>query len=419
MSIDTILTIMGVIAIVVNLTAMLSAFSCRYSLPFTIGAFVLWGALFYAGLHFFGLLVPDNGALPALAFLPAVLLLLNGPCFQKVFFFFQQLVLTAFQFVLAETLSGLFIGYGGTVSFAVMIGCLCILFVSYVLCLYWFQNQFFAKLFAYGNSATWLFYSLGAIFSYVMLTVSQMSPGSTSHVVLLLIFILWSLGVLCFTIINTNEKNRHKYEVDFARDMIASGSAHHQKMSDMHDRLRILRHDYKYHLDTLQELLSTDNRSEATQYLADVQKQLSDKELTSFCANSVINALLSGYYERCTALSIRLDVQISMPKDICVPNYEMCIVLGNLIENAIEASVQATGNRKIELVINTQGAHLAVMVKNSYSGTLVHEGGRPISTKKNGGLGLRSVRAVTALYGGELMTEWDDESFTAYVLLRI
>jgi sensor histidine kinase regulating citrate/malate metabolism len=95
----------------------------------------------------------------------------------------------------------------------------------------------------------------------------------------------------------------------------------------------------------------------------------------------------------------------------------MCIILGNLLENAVEACQKPDGGGKIELAVNTQGKLLAVMVKNNFSDVIMEENGLLLSTKKNGGYGLRSVRAVAARYGGQVLTEWDDTAFCAYVLV--
>jgi sensor histidine kinase regulating citrate/malate metabolism len=189
-------------------------------------------------------------------------------------------------------------------------------------------------------------------------------------------------------------------------------------MNKFHDTLRILRHDYKYHLDTIGELLSSGNKEETEKYLSEIKTQFANKELPVFCSNSVLNALLAGYAERCANVDISFSAKISLPDRITVPNYEMCIVLGNLLENAVEACNRQDGIRKIVVVVNTQGANLAIMVKNSYSGEVTQDSDRLVSKKKDGGLGLRSVQAVASRHNGELMTEWDDKIFSAYVLMQ-
>ena len=64
-----------------------------------------------------------------------------------------------------------------------------------------------------------------------------------------------------------------------------------------------------------------------------------------------------------------------------------------------------------------------VKVVNSLSGEIITDGspekiGQPLSTKKNGGYGLRSVRAVVGRYNGNMLTDWDSDTFTAYVMVN-
>jgi sensor histidine kinase regulating citrate/malate metabolism len=265
----------------------------------------------------------------------------------------------------------------------------------------------------------WALYSFGAVFSFAVLITTQIAPGSIWYMLSLMFFIFWSFIVLYFAIINSNEKILHKYEAELAKGIISSGNDHFRKMNEMHETLRILRHDYKYHLDTIGELLNTHRGREAEKYLINIQKQMTEKELPGFCSNSILNALLASYAERCARLDIQYDVRISMPDTITVSNYDMCIILGNLLENAVYACELYNGKRKIELVINAQYANLAVMVKNNYSGKITRGGNRLASKKINGGIGLQSVQTAAARYGGELMTEWDDATFSASVLMKV
>jgi sensor histidine kinase regulating citrate/malate metabolism len=62
---------------------------------------------------------------------------------------------------------------------------------------------------------------------------------------------------------------------------------------------------------------------------------------------------------------------------------------------------------------------LKALKKNSFVEPITENGNFPVSSKKNGGLGLRSVQAVATRYGGDLMTEWEEKTFTAYVLLKL
>jgi sensor histidine kinase regulating citrate/malate metabolism len=107
-----------------------------------------------------------------------------------------------------------------------------------------------------------------------------------------------------------------------------------------------------------------------------------------------------------------------MPQKLLISGYELCIVFGNLLENAFDACLRMEEKRSIELSVETQGAQLGIMVRNSFNGVLTVKNKRPLSMKKNGGIGLQSVDALADLYDGHTLFEWDDDKFTAYVMLQ-
>ena len=259
------------------------------------------------------------------------------------------------------------------------------------------------------------------------------NPVAAYHILFL---IMLSLIILCFAIVNTHERIRQKYEADFARDIVASGRGHYQKMNEQYDALRILRHDYKFHLNTAIDMLRRGEIEKSDYYLNGLKLELAEKELPDFCENPVINSLAADYAQRCAEMEIKLDVSIDIPKGASFSNYEMCIVLGNLLENAVEAcqKLEKTGlasadskpgdkkpDRIIELVVKRQGEQLAIMVRNTFDGKVVKDGEQLVSTKKDGGggFGLRSVEAVVDHSGETFFTEYDDKWFNVYVLWKV
>jgi sensor histidine kinase regulating citrate/malate metabolism len=232
------------------------------------------------------------------------------------------------------------------------------------------------------------------------------------------LFILWSFLILCFTIITAHEKAKKDHEADFMRDIVSSGRGHYEKMNEQVNALRILKHDYKFHLNTAIDMLQRGEIEKSGEYLSGLKLELTENEVPNFCDNPVINSLVADYAQRCAALDTKLDVSISIPDDFSFPNYEMCIVLGNLLENAVEACQKITNQRfgrKIELVVKPKGKQLAIMVRNTFDGNVVKDGEQLASTKKDGGLGLQSIRAVVQRYGDVFYTEYDDNWFSAFV----
>ena len=417
MNYDITRLILGIATLVVNYTTMFLTLDRRFGRLVSYSVPVLFTAAYYTVIYLSGLqnfAISSNGIVHLLVIIP----LFKAQFFQKIFAFFLQMLATGTQIFLSSIIAGLFTEVGSNIFNPLQIAIVLAMYSIYIVFLHFYGRQIFKKMFIDGRRTEWAMYAFGAAFSFYVGTSYLTEFFISGKHLIILLFVLWSFAILCFAIINTHEKSRQKYETEFARDVISSGKEHYQKMNEMLDTLRIMRHDYKFHLDTINELINSDSKNEIELYLAGVRKQISEKELPNFCSNPVLNALLASYAERCDTLTINYNVTISMPEKI-IPNYEMCIILGNLLENAVEACKWIKNDRKIELTINTQGSHLAVMVKNSFNGNVTENSGRPISTGKDDGLGLRSVQAVAARYDGELITECDKDTFTVYVMVKI
>ncbi|MCL1910951.1 MAG: GHKL domain-containing protein [Leptospirales bacterium] len=359
-----------------------------------------------------------------LVYVPVFTLLLKGYFFQKLFaFFFSQVFVTTIL-SFAKSLARFFMPYGEFWFWLAMLVITLLILTVYIVAVIKFGRRLFDELFIYGSSKEWGLYALNAGICFAAVeAVYVFLNESPATGILVIFFVLWNIIILCYAIINTHQKTKQKYEADFALGIISAGHGHYQKMNEMYDTLRILRHDHKYHLNAIIELASAGNIAEIKRYLLDLQTNLPDDGLRYYCKNSVINALLESYAERCADKNIAYDVRLAMPETLSVPNYDMCIILGNLLENAMKACRKleppASSNAKIELQVKTQGTHLAVMVKNTFNGIVNEENGQPVSKKKDGGLGLRSVRTVAARYDGHTLFEWDNDTFTVYVMLGI
>jgi len=207
--------------------------------------------------------------------------------------------------------------------------------------------------------------------------------------------------------------------------IISSRHDYYRKMDEMHGKLRILHHDYKFHLNTVRRMLHSGDSNGADNYLTGVENRLSEYEIPKFCKSPVINALVENYSEHCAEKNIVFETKLTIPDTLGIPDYDMCVILGNLLENAVEAceklDVNGAGSNALKRVIKLEtqntSAQLLIMVKNSFDGLIREENGIQ-STKKEGGLGLRSVREIISRHGGELITEWDGEYFTVYAAVQ-
>ena len=405
------------IVLIINIATLLIALRRRYNRLFSIAMFVVLDLILFTILIVTGETPGSTRSITGFAFLPLIIWLFKESFFQKVFAVFLVLQFTVGLTSLAGGLADLFAQSGSGEYTMIHFSISLVLLSVYGVLIFRYGRDLLTKLFAYGRQKEWALYSLGAVFSYAVMLFVNNSFGGVERIFLIL-FILWGFAVLCFAIINTHEKTKKGAEAEFASRIITTGRNHYRKMDELYDKLRILNHDYKYHLAVMGELLSSGDEEKISAYLSGVQAKLSEYEMRNYCSNNVINALLSSYSERCDDIGVQFDVTVFLPTTLTIPDYDLCIVVGNLLENALEACAKPDGGGYIQFRVKPLGEQLALMVRNSFDGKLEVNDGKVASTKKEGGLGLRSVEAVAARYDGELTTQCDGEMFTAYVTVR-
>lgn len=138
--------------------------------------------------------------------------------------------------------------------------------------------------------------------------------------------------------------------------------------------------------------------------------------------NIVIDSLISYWYMIAKEKKIEFLVNICVPMMMPFKGADICLILGNLLENAVEAAQRAEGKKYIKIKIKYDKNNLLVYVTNNYKGTLVKtKDYRLKSTKpdaENHGVGLASVyRAATKYHGTVMIEDSVPECFTVRVLL--
>ena len=111
-----------------------------------------------------------------------------------------------------------------------------------------------------------------------------------------------------------------------------------------------------------------------------------------------------------------------IPENLDINSFDLVVVIGNLLDNAIESlSKQKKGSFQIE--ISYRQGTLLINAKNTYEGEIIRKGETLISTKKNAteahGIGLSNVRRVIEKYDGEMMIDTEDNLFNVHIIMYI
>ena len=158
-------------------------------------------------------------------------------------------------------------------------------------------------------------------------------------------------------------------------------------------------------------------------YLQEIRPSVHDSEPLNLFQNIVVDVLVRFYERAAKQGGIEFNARLEVGREIAIPDADLCAVLSNLLENAIEACTrQQEGNRIISLGMTQTGASLLIRMENSAGGHVRMQGKDFLSSKEDGrkGYGLGSVAAIAKRLGGEAGFTWDDETgvFVSTVLLK-
>ena len=137
------------------------------------------------------------------------------------------------------------------------------------------------------------------------------------------------------------------------------------------------------------------------------------------------DVLLNAKYAEIRADGIILNARVDLPASLPMDNLDLCILLGNLLDNAIEACRRiedADVSRTISVRGGLKGTNLLLSISNSYNGVVRQNGGRYESLKKNrrvSGLGLFNVKDVVERHHGTMDIQHDENTFSISILLRL
>lgn len=193
---------------------------------------------------------------------------------------------------------------------------------------------------------------------------------------------------------------------------------HKQLMQHM-EETKIARHNLRQHLKILHACLESNDTEALKTYLNAYEKKLPADIRWTFCSNFSVNAVLTYYAEKALQYEIEYDVRCNLSEKLPVQETEICEVLGNLLENAVEAcqNVKET-SPFIHLRSECTKNHLVLTIDNSCSAKPIQQNGRFLSTHHEGyGIGTCSVRTIAEQTGGTAEFSYKDGVFFASVLL--
>ncbi len=193
---------------------------------------------------------------------------------------------------------------------------------------------------------------------------------------------------------------------------------HLEEVRSIHREMRGYKHDFHNHLQTLKSYLDAGDAERAREYISELDRQLMDVDTLLKTGNISLDAILSAKIAQAKSEAVSVAVKANVPDGLTVSDLELSIIVGNLLDNAIEACREADGERFIRIFIGMKGKMLYFSMLNS-AGAKREKMNGLFRTGKSGvhGFGLRRAEAIIKDHGGWVKYNSEDGAFTSEFLV--
>lgn len=235
-----------------------------------------------------------------------------------------------------------------------------------------------------------------------------------SIALLVLLFVFNTIFLLMATSLNRNARLRQENQ------LLSLQQQRYENLKTAIEEARQARHDMRHHLNHI-SMLAEENDMEALKtYLAQTVSRIPDLDMR-FCENRAADSVLGYYCALAKREGIPFSAQIDLPQTLPVDEIDMCLVLSNLLENALEASLRTVPARrwmKVNAYVHAERL-LLMQVENACDGEIKETNGVFRSSKRKGnGIGIQSVRHIAEKNGGASTFAYQNGVFCAKIMLR-
>lgn len=179
-------------------------------------------------------------------------------------------------------------------------------------------------------------------------------------------------------------------------------------------------HDMRHHLNAINAFLAANSPQQAEEYIKQVQTDIEAITPKRFCENELVNLLLSSFSAKAERLGIPLTLEAAVPTALSLSDTELCALLSNGLENALNAVEKLKVNHRwVEFYCGVRAGKLLIEIKNPYAGELSFQDGLPQTAQPSHGHGCRSISTIAQAHRGLCEFKGENGVFTLRVALPV
>ncbi len=265
-----------------------------------------------------------------------------------------------------------------------------------------------------------LFFIINQLYSALIYQKMYSDSGAldlTSFFIFLLILVTGLVTYLVTLTTAMDAARRVRLEADMRgmEQQLALQARGYEQLTRSVETARAARHDLRHHLAAMSAYIEHDDKDGLRAYLADYRGSLGDDTEPPVCQNYAVDVVTRHYLAMARSAGAALDVKLEVPIQAGIPDSDLCIVFGNLFENAaLAVARQAAGPRHLTARCIMENGHIVLTVDNSTDSAVLQS-----KRALRRGVGQTSVAAVAEKYGGAVDFALEGHVYRASVLLNI
>ena len=235
--------------------------------------------------------------------------------------------------------------------------------------------------------------------------------------VLLLVFVITAYTVAL--IFRIEKKSNVELDTQLKLQQIKMELELNNNIVDMTDKLRKLRHDMNNHLGIIKVLVKTQNHTDLEEYINQIYEDVEIANEIVITSNKTLSILLST--KKSLAKQRNIDfTSVIAAQEINMQNKDICSLLGNILDNAIEASANCSNKKYIQLMIQNTQEGCIIKCENSFGLQPIMKKGRFLTKKENTymhGIGTENIKEIVTKYNVKINFDYDEEIFNIRVVI--
>ena len=161
-------------------------------------------------------------------------------------------------------------------------------------------------------------------------------------------------------------RKNDKRIAEYQRDLIET---HYAEVETMYKQMRRWRHDYRNHIAAMKAYAENGNLDAIKKYLDELDTDLNTVDTVIKTGNAMADAILNSKISLAKSKGIEVKTTAHIPVALKISDLDLCVIIGNLFDNAIDASVALPeGNRIIRVYMDMKGTQLYISFTNFTAG---------------------------------------------------